>query len=181
VVVGVFVGYVARHPIIAFLGGGTDFSMRVDLWNVMVDFTRYRPVQGWGWYGPWDPRGVPFASINFRVDDAHATGLNAFFDVLLQLGWAGLILFVALAGVALLRSWLDASERRSTVYAWTPLILVALLIDSFFESFTLTGIGWLLLVLCTVRAGQSRGWRERLGSRPAPGELPHVPESSSGR
>ncbi|MDN3496431.1 O-antigen ligase family protein [Planococcus sp. APC 4015] len=166
VVVGLVAGYAARHPIIAFLGAGTDFSLRVDLWNVMVDFTRYRPVQGWGWYGPWDQRGVPFASINFRVDDNHATGLNSFFDVLLQLGWAGLILFCALAGVALLRSWLDAGERRSPVYAWTPLILVALLIDSFFESFTLTGIGWMLLVLCAVRAGQSRGWRERIGSRP---------------
>jgi exopolysaccharide production protein ExoQ len=50
------------------------------------------------------------------------------------------------------------------VYAWTPLILVALLVDSMFESFTLTGLGWLMLVLCAVRAGQSRSWRERLDS-----------------
>ena len=30
VVVGVIVGYAARHPIIALLGAGTDFSMRVE-------------------------------------------------------------------------------------------------------------------------------------------------------
>ena len=30
------------------------------------------------------------------------------------------------------------------IYAWTPLMLVALLVDSMFESFTLSGIGWLL-------------------------------------
>lgn len=164
IVVGLFVGYLARHPIIALLGAGTDFSMRVDLWNVMVDFVRFRPVQGWGWYGPWDQQATPFVNINSLLDASHATGLNSYFDVVLQLGWAGLILFVAFAGVALLRSWLDASERRSTVYAWTPLILVALLIDSFVESFTLSGVGWLLLVLCAVRAGQSRGWRERFGA-----------------
>ena len=31
-----------------------------------------------------------------------------------------------------------------------------------FESFTLVGIGWLMLVLCAVRAGLSRSWRERI-------------------
>ena len=85
--------------------------------------------------------------------------------MLLQLGWIGLVLFTAIAGVALVRSWLDASERRSVIYAWTPLILVALLVDSMFESFTLSGFGWLLLVLCAVRAGQSRSWRERIDAR----------------
>jgi exopolysaccharide production protein ExoQ len=178
VVVGVLVGYVARHPIIALLGAGSDFSMRVDLWNFMVDLTRFRPVHGWGWYGPWAPGEFPFNAINARLDASHATGLNAFFDVLLQVGWVGLLLFVALGGVALGRSWLVASERRSVIYAWTPLILVALLVDSMFESFTLTGLGWLMLVLCAVRAGQSRSWRERLGlgmdADPAAAALPHA-------
>ncbi|GAA1841616.1 O-antigen ligase family protein [Microbacterium koreense] len=165
VVVGLVTGYAARHPIIAWLGAGTDFSMRVQLWNTMVDMVRFSPIEGWGWFGPWEARTIPFSSINFLLDQSHASGLNAYFDVLLQVGWVGLVLFVGFAGVALVRSWLDASERRSVVYAWTPLILVALLIDSFFESFTLMGAGWFLLVLCAVRAGQSRSWRESIGRR----------------
>jgi O-antigen ligase len=172
VVLGVIAGYAARHPIIALLGAGTDFSMRVDLWNVMVDLARFRPVQGWGWFGPWAPREFPFNAINFQLDQNHATGLNAFFDVLLQLGWVGLVLFLGLAGLALARSWLVASERRSVVYAWTPLILVALLVDSVFESFALTGPAWLLLVVCAVRAGQSRSWRDRIGNGLDAGGLP---------
>ncbi|GAA3630128.1 hypothetical protein GCM10022200_11030 [Microbacterium awajiense] len=163
VAVGVAVGYLARHPIIAWLGAGSDFSIRVDLWNLMVDYLRVRPVQGWGWFGPWNTQEFPFNVLNYVLDAAHATGLNAYFDVLLQLGWAGLLAFVAFAGIALVRSWLTASERRSVVYAWTPLMLVALLVDSMFESFTLAGLGWMLLVLCAVRAGQSRSWRERIG------------------
>ncbi|MDR7189119.1 O-antigen ligase [Microbacterium sp. BE35] len=162
VVVGVFVGYTARHPIIALLGAGTDFSMRVELWNFMVDILRQRPVQGFGWFGVWDQGEYPFNAINFWLDKDHATGLNAYFDVALQLGWVGLVLFLALGALALGRSWLVAGERRSVVYAWTPLMLVALLVDSMFESFTLTGLGWLMLVLCAVRAGQSRSWRETL-------------------
>ena len=175
VVVGVAVGYFARHPIIAWLGAGSDFSMRVDLWNLMVDYVRSRPVQGWGWYGPWVAE-FPFTWINFSLDADHRTGLNAYFDVLLQVGWAGLLIFLALAGAALVRSWLDASERRSVVYAWTPLVLVALLVDSMFESFTLSGAGWLLLVLCAVRAGQSRSWRERIDA--TGGGLPSIQDAA---
>ena len=176
VVVGVVVGYFARHPIIAWLGAGTDFSMRVNLWNLMVDYVRFEPVQGWGWFGAWSPREYPFSIINYILDSTHATGLNAYFDILLQLGWVGLILFVALAAAALVRSWLAASERRSVVYAWTPLILVTLLIDSMFESFTLVGIGWMMLVLCAVRAGLSRSWRERIDAAADGDGLPHDAE-----
>lgn len=177
VVAGLAIGYAARHPIIAFLGAGSDFSMRVDLWNTMVDFLRSKPVQGWGWFGPWNQEEFPFSAINYSLRTSHATGLNAYFDVLLQLGWVGLLLFTAMCGIALVRSWLDASERRSVIYAWTPLVLVALLVDSMFESFTLFGFGWLLLVLCAVRAGQSRSWRERIGTGDGSSGLPHVQES----
>lgn len=176
VIAGLAIGYAARHPIIAFLGAGSDFSMRVDLWNTMVDFLRSKPVQGWGWFGPWNPEEFPFSAINYSLRTSHATGLNAYFDVLLQLGWVGLLLFTAMCGIALVRSWLDASERRSVIYAWTPLVLVALLVDSMFESFTLFGFGWLLLVLCAVRAGQSRSWRERIGTGDGSPGLPHVQE-----
>ncbi|MET0781718.1 MAG: O-antigen ligase family protein [Microbacterium sp.] len=179
VVAGLAIGYAARHPIIALLGAGSDFSMRVNLWNTMVDYLRSKPVQGWGWFGPWNPDEFPFSAINYALRTRHATGLNAYFDVLLQLGWIGLLLFAAFAGVALVRSWLDASERRSVIYAWTPLVLVALLVDSMFESFTLFGFGWLLLVLCAVRAGQSRSWRERMDASDGP-VLPHVQEGRSG-
>ena len=180
VVVGLVVGYVARHPIIGFLGAGTDFSMRVDLWNEMTEYLRSRPVQGWGWFGPWNTAEFPFSQINYALKTTHATGLNAYFDVLLQLGWAGLLLFTAFAGIALVRSWVDASERRSVVYAWTPLILVALLVDSMFESFTLAGFGWMLLVICAVRAGQSRSWRGLVGGRDAGPTLPRAQERAQG-
>jgi exopolysaccharide production protein ExoQ len=175
VVVVLAVGYVWRGIIIGFLGAGTDFSTRSDLWNVILDYVRLRPVQGWGWLGPWAPLEVPYTIINYRLVDTHASALNAYFDVLLQLGWLGLLLFLGLCGTALVRAWLVASERRSVIHAWTPLILVALLVDSLFESFTLSGFGWFLLVLCAVRAGQSRSWRDRVRPHgPVAGGLPRV-------
>ena len=175
-VVGIVAGYLTRYPIIAWLGAGSDFSTRANLWATLLNFVRMHPVQGWGWIGPWAPSEIPFISINFLSGTGHASALNAYFDVLLQLGWIGLLFFLALGGFAFVRSWLVASERRSIIYAWTPLILVTLLVDSMFESFTLWGFGWLLLVLGAVRAGQSRSWRERMEAPGDGPELPHVAE-----
>ncbi len=162
VVAGLAIAYAVRGSIIAFLGAGSDFAMRADLWNTILDYVRYYPVQGWGWYGAWAPTELPFLSINLVLGQRHASALNAFFDLLLQVGWFGLLLFVAFCVVALVRGWLEASNRRSVVYMWTPLVLVALLTDSAFESFTLFGYGWLLLVVCATRAGMSRSWRDRM-------------------
>lgn len=156
------VAFAFRHPIIAWMGAGSDFSIRADLWNKILDFVAIRPLQGWGWFGPWQRGEYPFTYINYLLDDQHQTALNAFFDVLLQLGIAGFLLFLILGGVALVRSWLVASVRHSVVYAWTPLVLVTLAVDSMFESFTLAGAGWFMLVLCALRAGQSRSWRENI-------------------
>ena len=178
VVVGLIVAYLARHPIIAWLGAGSDFSTRAALWENLLGYVRFEPVHGFGWFGPWAAREFPFASINYMLRERHASALSAYFDVLLQLGWVGLLLLLALAGFALVRSWLIASERRSIVYAWTPLLLIALLVDSLFESFTLSGPGWLLLVICVVRAGHARSWRERLDARIVGPDLPHTQDPS---
>ncbi|SJN30674.1 Exopolysaccharide production protein [Microbacterium esteraromaticum] len=162
VTAGLVIAFVLRHQIIRILDAGSDFSTRADLWNALLDFIAQQPVTGYGWFGPWVGSDYPFIYINFLLDDHHQSALNAYFDTLLQLGWIGLALFAALGGVALVRSWLVASVRRSVVYAWTPLVLVTLAVESMFESFTLTGIGWVLLVLCALRAGQSRSWRESM-------------------
>ncbi|WP_300269353.1 O-antigen ligase family protein [Microbacterium sp.] len=170
----VIVAFALRHPIIAWMGAGSDFSTRADLWNQILDFVAIRPFQGWGWFGSWQRGEYPFTYINFLLDDHHQTALNSFFDVLLQLGIAGLLLFLILGAVALIRSWLVASVRRSVVYAWTPLVLVTLAVDSMFESFTIVGAGWFLLVLCALRAGQSRSWRENIDAANT-GVIPTLP------
>lgn len=174
VVVAIGVASAARAPLVAALGAENDLETRTRVWTRVLDVADIRPVQGFGFFGAWDPDAIPFALVNLADGTVNASALNAYLDVLLQLGWVGLLLFLALGGLALARGWLVAGERRSVVHAWAPLTLVALLTVSLFESFTLTGPGWLLLALCAVRAGQSRSWRERLdlrttdAARPAP-------------
>lgn len=154
-----------RSAMAGALDGRADLSLRTDLWGEILRFSDYRPVAGFGWFGPWAPREAPFSAVNFILGQDHASALNAYLDVLLQLGWAGLLVFLVLCALALARAWLVAGERRSVVHTWAPLTLVALLTVSLFESSVLSGSGLLLLVLCAVRAGQSRSWRERLERR----------------
>ncbi len=174
VAIGGLAAFGLRHQIIRVLDAGSDFSTRADLWNQLLEFIAERPVLGWGWFGTWPADEFPFVYVNILLEDTHRSALNAYFDVLLQLGWVGLILFLVLGGVALVRSWLVASVRRSVVYAWTPLVLVTLAVESMFESFTLTGVGWVLLVLCALRAGQTRSWREDLDAAHT-GTMPPLP------
>lgn len=173
VIAAVAAGYGMRDAIVALVDARADFSLRTDLWSRLLTYVAYRPVEGFGWFGTWSPDSFPFASLNFALGEQHTSALDAYLDVLLQLGWVGLLLFLTLGALALARGWLVATERRSTVHAWGPLTLVALLTFSLFESFTLSGAGLLLLVVCAVRAGQSRSWRESLGLRMPPAPAPH--------
>ncbi len=178
VVVGAAFAYFFRRGIIAILNAGSDFATRAELWDTILIYVRFRPIQGWGWFGPWPVTEFPFASINIITDESHATALNAYFDVLLQSGWVGFLLFAGMCALAVVRSWLVASKRRSVLYAWTPLVLITLLVDSMFESFTLGGFAWVLLVVCVVRAGLSRSWRDGVrGPSPTdtPSALPQQP------
>lgn len=176
VALAIVAGYLMRHPIVGWIGAEADLSTRSRLWRELATFAQVDPVRGWGWFGPWPADRAPFLDINYLLSDHYTSALNAYIDVVLQLGWIGLLLFLAFAGLGLVRAWLVASERRSVVYAWTPLILVALLADSLFESFTLAGFSWLLLVVCAVRAGRSRSWRDRIDGSEIGPALPRANE-----
>lgn len=170
IVLALIAAWALRGRIVDAIGAAQDVAERGELWASILLYVRSRVWQGWGWRGPWnpdDPTAFPYNAIN-SSGSHHASALNAYLDVLLQLGAVGLLLFLTACAVALVRSWLVASDRRSVLYAWTPLILITLLVDSLFESFTLVSIGWVLLVLCTVRAGQSRSWREKVDAARSP-------------
>ncbi|HSP74776.1 MAG TPA: exopolysaccharide production protein, partial [Cryobacterium sp.] len=64
------------------------------------------------------------------------------------------------------RSWLLASDKRSMVYVWSPLVLVILLVTSTAESTVLVDFGWLLLLICAVKAAQGKSWRSLLQPTP---------------
>ena len=172
------VAYLVRTRIIDLLNAGSEFEVRYRLWLRVWDWIKVNPLEGWGWIGRWHAE-PPFTYITLAVARDHSSSLNAFLDVYLQVGLVGIFLFVLLCGFAFLRSWLLASNRRSTVYVWPALVLVALLATGLTESFLLVESGWLLLVICAVKGSQGMSWRSRLPAKPPParGPAPAHPES----
>lgn len=165
VIAGLLV-YVFRRPLVYWLNAEPDFFTRSKLWNEVLDMSALRPVQGWGWVGTWPDHLMPYTFIRIATGEQHGSALNAWMDVLLQAGAVGVVLFVGFAGLALARSWVTASERRSTVYTWPPLVIIVLLADSVVTSSLLGGFGWFLLVVCATRASLVRGWRSGLDTGP---------------
>ena len=84
--------------------------------------------------GLWPTGVTPYGWLDFVTRRDQASGLNAFLDVYFQVGLIGFLSFLALVGLAFWRSWLLASNKRTLVYVWSPLVLVILIVTSAAES-----------------------------------------------
>ena len=168
-------GWILRLRIIALLDARAEFDVRLDVWRELSRYLNLNPLQGWGWVGTW-PDAAPYTWIEIATGRPHSSALSAWVDVYFQVGVIGALLFAGLVGVALVRAWLLASTRRSVVYVWPALMLVVITVTSFAESFALVEGGWMLLVVCAVKAARDMSWREALASRRAPSPRPRVTE-----
>ncbi len=165
VLVGLLVAFLARARILTSLNAGGDFEVRLGLWRSILQFTPTNSLEGYGWLGYWRSSLPPYIGID-PFGPEHRSALNAFLDAWLQLGLIGLVSLIALVGLALVRSWLLASNKRSVIYLWPALILVALISVSVAESSILVEFGWLTLVVCIVKASQELSWRLLLPEHP---------------
>lgn len=164
-----------RRPIIGILDATRELDYRLDLWRRIMDLAALHPLEGWGWIGTWRGELAPFVSFQSMPGGTPDSAANAFFDVLFQLGLAGLVAFLILVTLAFVRSWLLGVSRRSVVYVWPPLVLLALIAASFAESSILVEFGWLTLVVCIVKASRELSWRQAFTTAVLPPELPHEP------
>ncbi|KQM84700.1 O-antigen ligase [Agromyces sp. Leaf222] len=155
--------WLLRIRIIELLDARADFDVRLDVWREASRYLALNPLQGWGWVGAW-PDSAPYLWIEFATGRQHLSALSAYVDVYFQVGVIGLLLFAALIGVALVRAWLLATGRRSVVYLWPALMLVAITVTSFAESFVLVEGGWMLLIVCAVKSARDMSWRDALES-----------------
>ena len=165
-VVGGIIALSARTQIIDTLNAGSEFGVRYSLWGEMWRLVGLNPLEGWGWAGLWPTGVTPYGWLAFITRRDQTSGLNAFLDVYFQVGLIGFLAFLALVGLAFWRSWVLASNKRTLVYVWSPLILVILIVTSAAESTALIEFGWLLLLICALKAAQGKSWRSLL--RPSP-------------
>lgn len=165
-VMAAIVAFAARNQILDVLNAGSEFGVRSSLWSEMWRLAALHPLEGWGWTGLWPDRVSPYGWLDFVTGRDQNSGLNAFLDVYFQVGLVGFVSFVALVGLAFWRSWLLASNKRTLVYVWSPLVLVILIVTSAAESTALIEFGWLLLLVCALKAAQGKSWRSLLQPSP---------------
>ena len=164
--VGAVLVWVFRAPVIALFNATGELQFRLALWQEVQTFVPFHWLEGWGWLGIWNPTLPPYTGLTPTAGRPHDTALNAVVDLWLQVGVVGICLFLALIGLAFVRSWLLAGRRRSVVHTWPALVLVALIVVSVAESSVLTDFGWLLLVICCVKASGELSWRSALSPQP---------------
>jgi hypothetical protein len=175
----IIVGWIFRSPIVKAFNAEGALDYRLHLWQKIVALLPGNTIEGWGWTGRWHPDVAPYLALTVDGNRPASSALNAFLDVWFQLGIIGLVIFVGMLGLAFTRSWLLAGRRRSVIYAWPALVLIALLLVSLAESSILVEFGWLTFVVCCVTASRELSWRSALRTPPAPEPLEseQAPES----
>ena len=126
--------WLLRGRLVALFNAEGTLDYRLHLWQQVLARVPTNGIQGWGGAGRWHPDVAPFFALTTSADRPAMTALNAFLDVLFQLGIIGLVIFTGMLGLAFVRSWLLAGRRRSRIYAWPALVLAALILISLAES-----------------------------------------------
>ncbi len=160
------VAWLSRSWVVDLLYASGEINYRLTVWRQVSALSNINPLEGWGWIGRWDRELVPFIAITTPTAHDPLSASNAFVDVWFQLGLVGLAIFTGLVGLAAARSWLLAGRRRSVVYAWPATVLVTLIVLSAAESTVLVDFGWLIFVVCCMKASQELSWRTALSSAP---------------
>jgi O-antigen ligase len=158
--IAVVLAWVYRDGILALLGATGALKYRVGVWNDLFPFIQMHALEGWGWVGTWPTNVAPFETSIFL--DGYNSALNAYLDVWFQLGFVGLLAFLVFVGLAIVKSWILATQKRSRIFVWPALVLVALLVTDLTQSGILVEWGWLVVVVCAVKSAQHLRWRTPL-------------------
>lgn len=156
----VIIAWVSRTAIIVALSADGVINYRLALWREMWALTKQQLMDGWGWTGLWRPDTYPFLGLDFATGTTHRSGVNVYLDAWFQVGLVGLVLLLIALGLAFTRGWQLASDKKSEVYVWAPLVLTVLLASGFGEGNLLIEWGWLIAVMIMARTSAELSWRK---------------------
>ena len=155
-----------RAEIFSLIGKSPDMTGRTKIWKIVLHLIDQRPLQGWGWSSYWVPWVEPYKGLVVINHVPYYQAHNAFLDVWMQLGIFGLGLFLLLIGLTFVRLWRLAVRHTSPLYLWPILVFVGIVTQNLTESRILVEIGWVLLVLFSVKVLDPVDTLEPLGKSP---------------
>ena len=99
------------RQLLALVGKSETLTGRAGIWDAVIGLAQQRPGFGWGWVSYWVPWVAPFDHLVTRAGVLQLHAHNAWLDVWLQLGIAGLLVFGFFVLVTSLRAWFVAVDR----------------------------------------------------------------------
>jgi exopolysaccharide production protein ExoQ len=135
----------------ALLGRNTTLTGRADFWPYLLDAIHAKPIFGYG-YGAFFRAAVSDDYLSYYVVEAggwkpyHAH--NSFFQVLLDTGYLGLTLMIAILAVGFVRTLRYFINERTVLSLWPLLMILNLTIGSYSETYlgNYNTIGWIAFV-----------------------------------
>ena len=143
--------YAAPDLIFKMLGKDPTLTGRTEIWASLMRLSDKRPWLGYGYKAFWTPTSVPAsvvrAETHWNVPSAH----NGWLDLLIQLGWLGVILFGLVLAIGFFCALFRFARVRDGFFSVLILLLFSFLILS--ESFILSqnSLIWALFVCALAR------------------------------
>jgi exopolysaccharide production protein ExoQ len=154
-----FIGLILLAPEVFFALVGKDATLtgRTGIWEALFRRVAERPLLGYGfgafWQNPWGPSWFIKNEVQWSAPNAH----NGWLDILVQLGWVGLILvavhFIASAAAAVLR------VRGGAEAYWAVIFAVLFALFSISESTVMqyNNISWAMYTATMAKLFEWRG------------------------
>lgn len=143
--------YIAPDMIFKMLGKDPTLTGRTEIWASLMRLSDKHPWLGYGYKAFWTPTSVPAsvvrAETHWDVPSAH----NGWLDLLIQLGWGGVILFGGVLAIGFFCALFRFARVKDGFFSVLILLLFSFLIMS--ESFILSqnSLIWALFVCALAR------------------------------
>lgn len=177
----IILGVVFRAQVFDLLDRSPDATGRFYIWEKVFGLIMEKPLEGWGWISYWVPGIEPFEGLVVINDVPMYHAHNAYLDIWLQLGVAGVALLVWLMVSVFARLWTVAVRHTNPLYLFPLFIFLAIAAQSLTESRLLIEIGWVFLVLLATKANEPFVELEPLGRTPKRLKLIRIPLKILGR
>lgn len=140
-----------QESIFTALGKEASLTGRTPLWEALWEAVEQRPWLGYGLQAYWLDWSGPSAGILSSQGWSASQAHNGFLEILLDLGWLGLLTFLMGLVIALRRAAVMATSARTETDRWPLLFLSLLVLQNLTESFLLeqNSLSWTLYVAVT--------------------------------
>lgn len=141
--------------LVDLLGKNMEFNGRLPIWTLMVDKVSERPWLGYGYAGFWTSDEAMVILTNTWAASTASEGIrfnahNGYLDMVLQLGFSGLLLYLLSFLTCLIRTVNLLMSTKTVESFWILQLIVALFLLNFADSVGILSTNglWSLYISC---------------------------------